>query len=83
MTSSMHLKSSSVRVTYHRRCVLFEVLAPLGAGDGHDVLALVQEPGERELAGGYALLVCHLPHAIYELQVFSKFSPWKLGEERL
>jgi hypothetical protein len=35
----------------------FEVGAPLGAGDRHDVVALCQHPGERELGGRDALLL--------------------------
>src|SRR5579863_4662736 len=40
--------------------VLFQVGAPLGAGNGHNVRAFVQNPGQRDLRGRAALARCHL-----------------------
>src|SRR4029434_6472702 len=39
-----------------RGAVLLQVAAPLGARDRHDVVALRQHPGDRELRGRDALL---------------------------
>src|SRR4028118_721375 len=59
-----------VRQLYLRRSgILLQVLAPFGTGDRHDVLSLVQQPRERELARRNALLVRYLPDLGYQLQV--------------
>src|SRR3954451_12640082 len=52
-----------------RRHVLLEVGAALRAGDGDDVLALVQHPGERELARGHALVGGELLEPADEVEV--------------
>ena len=42
-----------------RADVLLEVLDPLGAGDRHDVVALLLHPGQRDLAGQHAVRLGH------------------------
>src|SRR5689334_18416910 len=49
--------------------ILLQVLATLGAGDRHDVVALRQHPGERELRGRAALLPCHGLDLAHEVEV--------------
>src|SRR5512146_2369487 len=52
------------------RCsILLQVLAALGAGDGHDIPALVQEPGERDLGSRDAPLSGDALHRLHEIQV--------------
>src|SRR5438128_4891966 len=53
----------------HRSRVLLQVLALLGAWDGHDVLSLREQPRERELRRSAALLRRDLAHPLHELQV--------------
>ena len=47
----------------------FKVFAALGAGDRHDVVALRQDPGERQLRRRATFLFRDLPDAINEGQV--------------
>src|SRR5215217_1463653 len=55
---------------YRRRSgILLQVLAPFSTGDRHDVLSLVKQPRERELARRNALLLRYLPDLVYQLQV--------------
>src|SRR3989442_9505879 len=51
------------------RDVLLQVAPPLGAGDGNDVLALREQPGERELRRRATLLYRQLLHLRDEVQV--------------
>ena len=49
--------------------VLFQVLDALGAGDGYEVIALMEHPGDRELGRGDALLGRESLDPLDELQV--------------
>src|SRR5215210_5703850 len=49
--------------------VLLQILAALGARDRHDILPLVQQPCQRELAGGHVFFVRYLFDPIDQLQV--------------
>src|SRR5215813_4793318 len=49
--------------------VLLQVAPPLGAGDGHDVVALGEHPGEGELRRPAALLRRHLLDVADEVEV--------------
>ena len=60
--------------------VLLDVGGVLGARDRHDVVALVQEPGERELAGRAAdVLRRSSPTRSTSSRLRSRFSAWKRG----
>src|SRR5207248_10280175 len=50
-------------------CVLFEVLAPLGAGNRDDIVAAGVDPRERDLTRSHASLVGDFAHTIDELEV--------------
>lgn len=49
--------------------VLLEVLDPLGAGDGNHIIPLLQQPGQRELGGGAAVLGRHVAEMLDDLDV--------------
>src|SRR5919206_92844 len=49
--------------------VLLEVRPALGAGDGNDVLALMEHPGQGELPGGHSALGGYLPDPVDQPQV--------------
>src|SRR5712691_11770717 len=53
----------------HGPGVLLQVAPPLGPGNRHDVLALGQQPRERELRWRAPLLPCQLLYARDEIQV--------------
>ena len=49
-----------------------EIGAPLGPGDGHDVVSLGQHPGQGDLARFHAELVSQLLHLVDELEVLAE-----------
>src|SRR6266849_678406 len=63
------LAVARVELGRERARVLLEVLPPLRAGDGDDVVPLSQEPGEDELAGFHALLLGDLLDPMDEREV--------------
>src|SRR5262249_12974659 len=42
--------------------VVLKMSATLGAGDGNNIVAFVQQPGERDLSGSRPLALAHLAH---------------------
>merc|ERR1711939_270436 len=60
------------KVDLTRVKVLDQVLLALGARDRDELLCLVQDPGERELAGLAALLACDLLELLDDLEVALK-----------
>src|SRR5215212_1165915 len=68
------------RQLYRRRSgILLQVLAPFSTGDRHDVLSLVQQPRQRELARLNALLLRYLPDSFDQLQVLLEVLALKAG----
>src|SRR5450759_609056 len=68
----------------HGRHVLLQVRAMLGARDGHDVVALVQHPGQSKLSGRHALLGGERLEALHELAVAAEIvalETWVTGAE--
>src|ERR671926_131630 len=61
-------------------CVIFEVLAALGPGDGDDIIALGEQPREGELAWGDALAVGDLAHPVRKLQILLEVLPCEARE---
>ena len=49
--------------------VLFQIFAALGAGDGDDVIALCQDPGQRKLRGLAAFLAGDFFDAAHQVQI--------------
>ena len=58
----------------HRDCarVFFEIAAPFGAGNGNDVAAARQHPGERDMRWLAMLLRGELLHFAYEIEIARK-----------
>src|SRR5258708_13452324 len=52
--------------------VFFQIFAALGAGNGDDVLALREEPGQSQLAWGALFFFGDFFHALYQRQVLLK-----------
>src|SRR5919112_3805075 len=63
----------------HSSGILLQVLAPFSTGDRHDVLSLVQQPRQRELARLNALLLRYFPDSFDQLQVLLKVLALEAG----
>src|ERR1700719_219778 len=66
-----------IRGKFHIECadVFFEVRAPLGAGNGHDVFSLSQYPGKSKLRGLATFLFRNLFHSADQVQVLLEVLP--------
>src|SRR5208282_444932 len=56
----------------HRRGVFLEILTPLRAGDGDNVVTLRQHPGERQLCRLTFFFARDLFHFLYQIQILLK-----------
>lgn len=67
-----------VQCTY----VLFQILRPFRSRDRHDVLPLLQQPGQRKLRGLAALPGSNLLDAFHQIQILLEIIPLETGELR-
>ena len=54
---------------FRSRRILFKILAPLGPGNGNNVLTLRQHPRQGKLAGSHAGLCRQLPELIKQFKI--------------
>src|SRR5260221_14793787 len=57
--------------------VFFQIFSALGSGNGDDVLALRQEPGQSQMAWGALFFLGDFFHGAYQCQVLLKIFSWE------